>query len=58
MLLAVWDIVWPVTGVDSIVVEEGEGALLDGGSAVPTVPVSGARGGVREDTVLPVAVLY
>lgn len=42
MLLAIWDIVWPVAGVDGIVVEQREGTLLDGGSSVPTMPVAGA----------------
>lgn len=57
MLLAVGDIVGPVTGVDDVVVEEGEGTLLDGGGAVPALPVPGAGGRVREDPVLPLTVV-
>ena len=57
MLLAVRDVVRPVTGVDDVVVQEGEGTLLDRRSAVPTLPVPGAGGRVREDAVLPLAVL-
>ena len=57
MFLAVRHIVWPVTRVDRIVVEQGEGALLDGGCAVPAMPVPGARGGVREHTILPLTVV-
>ena len=57
VLLAVRDVVRPVTGVDDVVVQEGEGTLLDRRSAVPTLPVPGAGGRVREDAVLPLAVL-
>lgn len=53
MLLTVWNIIWPITGVDGIVVEEREWTLLDCGSSVPTMPVTSARGSVWEDSVLP-----
>lgn len=40
-----------------IVVEQRKRTLLDGGSSVPAMPVAGARGCVREDAVVPLAVL-
>ena len=46
MLLAVWSVAWPVARVHGIVVQQGKGALLNGGRSVPTVPVSGTGGGV------------
>lgn len=57
VLLAVWYIVWPVAGVNCIIVEKGEGTLLDCSSSVPTMPVASARGSVWEDSILPGTVL-
>lgn len=57
VLLAVRDVVWPIARVDDVVVEEGEGTLLDRRRAVPALPVPGAGSGVWEDSVLPLAVL-
>lgn len=57
VLLAVGHVVWPIAGVHDVVVEEGEGALLDSGRPVPALPVAGATRLVSEDSVLPVAVL-
>lgn len=57
MLLAVWHIVRPIARVDGIIVEERERTLLNGGSSVPAVPITSARGSVWEDSILPVAVL-
>ena len=56
MLLTVGDVVGPVAGVQLVVVEEGEGTALEGGGAVPALPVPGAARLVREDAVRPVAV--
>lgn len=42
MFLAVGHVIGPVTCVHCIVVEQREWTLLNGGGAVPTVPVSGA----------------
>lgn len=57
MFLTVWDIVGPIARVDGVVVQKGEGTLLDGRGPVPAVPVSSAGGRVREDPVLPLAVV-
>ncbi len=57
MLLTVGHIVGPVAGVHGVIVQQREGTLLNGGGAVPAVPVSSAGSGVWEDAVLPLAVL-
>lgn len=57
MFLAVGHIVGPVATVDHVIVEQREGTLLDGGGAVPAVPVARAGGRVREDAVVPLAVV-
>lgn len=57
MFLTVGHVVGPVARVQDVVVEQREGTLLDGGGAVPAVPVAGAGGGVREDAVLPLTVV-
>lgn len=57
MLLAVGNVVGPVTSMGSIVVEKGERTLLVGGRAVPALPVTCARRGVGENSVFPVAVV-
>lgn len=57
MFLAIGNIVGPVASMDSIVVEQWKWTLLNGRGSVPAVPVSSARCGVREDTILPLTVL-
>lgn len=57
MLLAVGNVVGPITGVSGVVVQKREWTLLVGGGAVPALPVSSAGGSVGEDAILPVAVL-
>ena len=57
MLLAIGHIIWPITCMDHIVVEQREWTLLNGGSAVPALPIPGAGSGVRKDAVLPLAVV-
>lgn len=42
VFLAIGNIVGPVTGVKDIVVKKGEWALLNGGRAIPTMPITSA----------------
>lgn len=57
MLLTVRYVVGPVAGVKDIVIQQGEGALLDCCCTVPALPVSGTAGLVGEHSVQPWAVV-
>jgi len=57
MLLTPGYVLWPVTGVCLLVVEQPSDAELLGGCPVPTGPVPGAGGLVPEYSVQPVTVL-
>ena len=57
MLLAPFDVLWPIAGPGSLVVQKTADAKLLGGGAVPAGPVPGAGCLMAEDTVKPVAVV-
>ncbi len=57
MLLATSNILWPVTGVGLLVVQQATNTELFSGCSVPARPVPGAAGLVAENSVQPVTVL-
>ena len=57
MLLTPGHVLWPVTGVCLLVVEQPPDTELFGGCPVPAGPVAGAGGLVPEYSVQPVTVL-